>query len=347
MRLAAVTAALPSRRVSNADILEMVREHSAATLDGDIDEALKKIRFSLAYCGSEVRRWAAEGERPLDLLTRAGEEAMEQAGVSPDSIDVLIYTGIGRGFLEPGGAYHAAAALGTGRAQCFDVIDACMSWARGVQLVEGLFASGACRTAMIVNAEFNMHPGGPLFPGVFALPHPDAVSWSFPAYTVGEAATATILTADGGQPWSFAFSSRPDLADLCNIPIEGHEGYCLPSDRVARNGVGRFTSFGFDLHETARTEGVEVLKRLDPPREEIKAVFTHASAKRFWQEMADSVGLGEQIFHVFQETGNIVSASVPTAIATAVHEGRLQRGDRALGWVGSAGMSFSAFSFVY
>ncbi|GAB3109819.1 hypothetical protein GCM10027160_09320 [Streptomyces calidiresistens] len=272
---------------------------------------------------------------------------MERAGVTPEGVDVLIYTGIGRGFLEPGGAYHAAAALGTLRAQCFDVIDACMSWVRAVQLAEGLFASGACRTAMIVNAEFSLHSGGPVYPGVFALPDADAVSWSFPAYTVGEAATATVLTADGGRPWSFAFSSRPDLADLCNIPLEGHEGFCAPSEKVARNGVGRFTSFGFELHEAARSEAVEVLKRLDPPTDEIGAVFTHASARRFWQEMADSVGLGDRVFHVFQETGNIVSASVPTAIAGAVEEGRLRRGDRALGWVGSAGMSFSAFSFVY
>ncbi|GAB3109814.1 hypothetical protein GCM10027160_09310 [Streptomyces calidiresistens] len=56
MRLAAVAAALPSRRVSNADILEMVREHSAAVIEGDLDEAVKKVRFWLAYCGSENRR---------------------------------------------------------------------------------------------------------------------------------------------------------------------------------------------------------------------------------------------------------------------------------------------------
>ncbi|MFE2293849.1 3-oxoacyl-[acyl-carrier-protein] synthase III C-terminal domain-containing protein [Streptomyces sp. NPDC059452] len=347
MRIAAVSAALPSRRVTNDDILGLVREHSAAGFEGDMEDALRKISFWLAYSGSEARLWSTEQERPIDLLVRAAEQALDEAGMARESIDVVIYTGIGRGFLEPGGAYHAAAALGIERAQCFDVLDACMSWTRAVQLAEGLFASGACRTAMLVNAEFNMRPGGAVYPDVFTLRHADEITWSFPAYTLGEAASATILTAEGETPWSFEFSSRPDLAELCNIPMAGYADFSLPSEKVARNGVGRFTSFGFDLHEAARIEAMEVFKRLDAPADEVTAVFTHASSKRFWQEMADTVGLRDQIFHVFQDTGNIVSASVPTAIATAVGEGRLSRGDRAIGWVGSAGMSFSAFSFVY
>ncbi|MFI6729048.1 3-oxoacyl-ACP reductase [Streptomyces sp. R-74717] len=347
MRIAAVSAALPSRRVTNDDVLDLVREHSADVFEGDIEEALRKISFWLAYSGSDCRVWADDGERPIDLLARAAEEALDEAKVTRESIDVVIYTGIGRGFLEPGGSYHAAAALGIKRAQCFDVLDACMSWTRALQIVEGLFASGACRTAMVVNAEFNMRPTGPVYPGVFALPNADAITWSFPAFTLGEAASATILTADGHEPWSFEFSSRPDLADLCNIPLDGYADFSRPSEKTARNGVHRFTSFGFELHEAAQVEATEVFKRLDAPKEEATAVFTHASSKRFWQEMADGVGLGDKIFHVFQNTGNIVSASVPTAIATAVSEGRLKRGDRAIGWLGSAGMSFSAFSFVY
>ncbi|MEV3871798.1 3-oxoacyl-[acyl-carrier-protein] synthase III C-terminal domain-containing protein [Streptomyces sp. NPDC049906] len=347
MRIAAVSTALPSRRVTNDDVVDLVREHSEPHFEGDLDEALRRVNFWLSYSGSEERRWATEEERPLDLLVRAAERALDDSGLARESIDVVIYTGIGRGFLEPGGAYHAAAALGIKRAQCFDVLDACMSWTRALQIVEGLFASGACRTAMLVNAEFNMRPGGAVYPGVFTLGDIDAITWSFPAYTLGEAASATILTAEGSEPWSFAFSSRPDLAELCNIPMPGYADFSLPSEKVARNGVNRFTSFGFELHEAARVEAMEVLKQLDAPKEEATAVFTHASSKRFWQEMADGAGLGEQIFHVFHHTGNIVSASVPTGIATAVAEGRLNRGDRAIGWVGSAGMSFSAFSFVY
>ncbi|MFI7612718.1 3-oxoacyl-[acyl-carrier-protein] synthase III C-terminal domain-containing protein [Nonomuraea terrae] len=348
MRIAAVSAALPSRRVTNEDVVGLVREHSAPVFEGDLEDTLRKIEFWLAYSGSECRRWSEDHERPADLLVRAGEQALAEAGLARESVDIVIYTGVGRGFLEPGGAYHAAVALGLRRAQCFDILDACMSWTRALQLVDGLFRSGACRTALVVNAEFSLRPTGHVYPHVFALRNPEALTWTFPAFTLGEAATATVLTAEGAEPWTFAFASRPDLADLCNVPMADYADFCVtPSEKIAKNGVQRFTSYGFDLHEAGRDEVLEVFKRLDAPKDEAVAVFTHASSKRWWQDMADHVGLGERIHHVFQDTGNIVSASVPAAIASAVGGGRLRRGDRAIGWVGSAGMSFSAFSFVY
>jgi 3-oxoacyl-[acyl-carrier-protein] synthase III len=42
----------------------------------------------------------------------------------------------------------------------------------------------------------------------------------------------------------------------------------------------------------------------------------------------------------------VVSASVPAGIALAKEKGEIQRGDRLVTWVGSAGMSFSVCSFL-
>jgi acyl-CoA:acyl-CoA alkyltransferase len=346
MRIAGVATALPSRKVDNSDVLELVREHSAAGFQGDLGAALRQVEFWLAYSGSRSRRWTAAGERPIELLAEAADSALRSAELRRDQIDVLVYTGVCRGFLEPGSAHHAAAAIGLPRAQCFDVLEACMSWTRATQLVQALFTTGACRTAMIVNAEFNAREGGPVNPGAFALPHTDALTWTFPALTIGEAATATVLTADDGEPWRFAFRSRPDLAELCNIPLPWYADLCLPSDRVAPNGPLRFASYGFEMHEHARAETLRVLEQLGPPADPA-ALFTHTSSSRWWGDLADEVGLGEQLRGVFGETGNVVSASIPAALSSTLDQGRLARGDRAVGWVGSAGMSFCAFTFTY
>src|SRR5690606_20547141 len=98
--------------------------------------------------------------------------------------------------------------------------------------------------------------------------------------------------------------------------------------------------------EQGAAEGFAVFDRLAPRIEDVTALFTHASSQRHWQGMADKGGLGHAVHHVFARTGNIVSASVPAAIASAVEQDVLRQGDRAVGWVGSAGMSFAAFSFV-
>ncbi|MBL1078837.1 3-oxoacyl-ACP reductase [Nocardia sp. 2] len=346
MRLKSAVAGLPSRTVTNADITALIAEHSAAGFTGDLDDALRKVEYYLKFAGSDSRRWLDAGERPIDLLRTATNKALAQAEVRPQDVDLLIYTGIGRGFIEPGGAYHTAAAIGLDNAHCFDILDACMSWTRAVQVTESLFRSGQYRTALIVNAEFNLRSGGVVFPHLFRIPELAALESIFPAYTLGEAATATVLTAEEHEPWEFRFASRPDLAPLCNVTIEGYEGFCDPSDKLAANGVGYFTSYGFEMHEHA-DDGFAVFERLDPPVDEVKALFTHASSKRYWQGMADKVGLGSAIHHVFDRTGNVVSASVPTAIASALEQDLVRPGDRAVGWVGSAGMSFGAFTFVF
>ncbi len=347
MRIGSIQASFPSRIVTNDDILEMVAEHSESSLGSELEEALKQIRFYLRYSGSNTRNWLAHGERPIDFVIDAVERALVDANVKPSQIDVVIYVGIGRGFLEPGGAYHVAGALGLSHAHCFDVIDACMSWTRAMQLVQSLLCGADYRRALIVNAEFNMYKGGAIFPAVFKLPSIEAVQWTFPSFTLGEAATATIVEVDHTHNWKFEYTSRPDLADLCNIPIHGHEGYSIGSDRIARNGVGRFTSFGFNLHEEGNPEIINVYHRLDVPKADIAAVYTHASSQREWSKMADEVGIGDRVWHIYSKTGNVVSASVPAAMASSIQAGKVKRGDRLMGWVGSAGMSFCAYSFIY
>ncbi|MFI9505226.1 3-oxoacyl-[acyl-carrier-protein] synthase III C-terminal domain-containing protein [Nocardia sp. NPDC052566] len=346
MKIRSVVAGLPSRVVTNADIIDLIAAHSSGYFEGDLDAALRKVDYYLRYAGSDERRWLDAGERPIDLLRTAANSALAQADMVADEIDLLIYTGIGRGFIEPGGAYHSAAAIGLRNAHCFDIIDACMSWTRAVQVTESLFRTGQFSNAMIVNAEFGLRDGGAVFPHLLRLPHLEALESTFPAYTLGEAATATVLTAQDNAPWEFRFASRPDLAPLCNVTMDGYEGFCDPSDKLAKNGVGIFTSYGFEMHEAGAGEALAVFERLDPPIEEVAALFTHASSKRYWQGMADKVGLGSAIHHVYDKTGNVVSASVPAAIASAMAEGRLRDGDRAACWVGSAGMSFGAFTFV-
>ena len=45
---------------------------------------------------------------------------------------------------------------------------------------------------------------------------------TFPMYTIGEATTATVLVPSDDE-WTFEFRAKPELADLCTIPIEGFE----------------------------------------------------------------------------------------------------------------------------
>ena len=55
MRIDAVKVAFPSRKLTNKDVVALVRQHSKATFEGDLDPALKKIGRLLDYSGAKER----------------------------------------------------------------------------------------------------------------------------------------------------------------------------------------------------------------------------------------------------------------------------------------------------
>lgn len=358
MRIAGIAARFPSRVVSNEDILEMIAAASKDSLRGDFSasKALQRVRHMLRYSGSKYRRWSRPGETPIQLLAEAISKALAEGGCGPGDIDLLVYTGVGGGFSEPGNSYMVAHALGMKHTQCFDIRDACNSWSRALQLIDHTFrADRSLSRALVVNAEFNMYSGGPGVPELFRLQHADQIDSRFPAYTIGEAATATLLVKDPEREWEFHFTSRTDLADLCVIPEGNYKGYCvlglegqhdISGMRIGCNGAYRFTSFGSELSAHGTAAAVDVFRRLSIAQDSIRKVFPHASSKRDWDHGADIVGVKHLMFHIYPEYGNLVSASVPAAIALAKERGEVRPGDRLVAWVGSAGMSFSVCSFL-
>ncbi|HVG01505.1 MAG TPA: 3-oxoacyl-[acyl-carrier-protein] synthase III C-terminal domain-containing protein [Nitrospira sp.] len=345
MKLAGIKAIIPSRTIDNQMIKSMVTDQSADILNGHLRATMNRIDFYLTYSNANKRQWLADGESPFDLLERAVEGALAQASAKRSEVELIIYTGVDRGFLEPAMAYMVGAALGMPAAHCFDIVDACMSWTRAAFIASNLLKSGQYKNALIVNCECNMRYGGRLNPGCFRLRGADEVEWNFPAYTVGEAATATFFVEDNSRPWEFHFLSDANFSDLCSLPLDGFDRYCKPGPRLGRNGPNQLTSFGSDLFRAGRGLGVEVFNRLSTPHDEIKAIFPHAASKRLWWDMGEEIGVAEKIHFIYPDYGNLVSASVPTAIAEAWNQGTIRESDTLAGWVGSAGISFASFSF--
>jgi 3-oxoacyl-[acyl-carrier-protein] synthase III len=346
MLIESVKAVFPSRKVTNDDVLELVRRHSEATFQGDLAKALDRIESYLRHSGSETRFWLADGERPITLILKAAEDALADAGCRREDIGLLVYVGVDRGFQEPGNSHFVADALGMRGIHCFDLLDGCMSWSRALQLIYALFRAGTYKRAMVVNGEFSQtRKGGIGYPKGYSLQNMDEIEWSWPGATVGEAATATILSHQPDRTWEFCFSCRNDLAALCYIPMEGYEGYCIGP--IEGSGPGRFTSFGKEMHKQGASDGINVLKRLAVPIQEVRQIFPHASSKKAWHDAARSLGVENRLYHIYPRYGNVVSASVPAGMALAIAEGKAKRGDTVIGWVGSSGMSFAAYSFIY
>lgn len=347
MKIEAVRVRFPGRTVTNDDVLSLIRWHSSHKFRGDLARTLKLIERLLEGSGALTRQWLAPGEQPIELIKQAVADAVAAAACALSDVDLLIYVGVGKGFVEPGQSYMLAHALKMERVECFDVLDACMSWTRAMHIADGLLKTERYRRILIVNGEFNMREDGAGFPQNFGLSTVEELEWTLPSYTIGEAATATLVSPDPERPWKWAFASAPTLGDLCTIPLPGFERYCDANPRIGRNGPLRFTSYGAELHRHGGILARKLWAESMGQERGIQRVFTHSSSKTEWARGGADMGIADKVFDIYERYGNVVSAAVPAGIALASHEGLVQRGDKLAGWVASAGMSCAAFSFHF
>lgn len=347
MRIAGIAATLPSRVVTNQDVLELIEHHSKDTFNGDLPRTLRTIGRLLEKSGFKKRHWLAEGEHPIELMKATFDRALQQAGIDKEEIDLLIYTGVARGFVEPANSCFVAHSLGL-RCRNFDVLDACMGWITSMDIVNDKMKAGSVKKAAIVNMEFNVVDGGHIFPKNFMLNNALELAYKFPSFTVGEATTVTVLSDEDPGNFNFSFISRPDLSDLCTISLPGWESFCEPTQVMhPTGGLYQFNSQGSALHEAAATEAVNLLTDKDPIRNQTDLVFSHTSSPTQWSYYGEAVGITQKMYGISDETGNIASASIPTGISRSLQQRILKEGAGCLGWQGSAGMAFAAMEFKF
>jgi 3-oxoacyl-[acyl-carrier-protein] synthase III len=101
------------------------------------------------------------------------------------------------------------------------------------------------------------------------------------------------------------------------------------------------------MFAAATAEVSALFQKLSVPVADIDVIIPHAAARKVWDDGAECLGVRDRLWHVYPRCGNLASASIPAGIALAIGEGRIQRGDRVVNCVASAGMSYSVSSFVF
>lgn len=236
--------------------------------------------------------------------------------------------------------------LGLDTAECFDIKEACDGAMKSMKIAQMILATGQHECIMVVNAEFSNIPGYAIRPKLYELSSDRDLDHRFPAYTIGEAATAVILTSDG-DPWKFTTVTRNDLVDLCTVTPPWQHEKINGFDRIGPDGAGWFTSWASTLSGAGIPLAVETFKQSGIEPADAEILFTHCSSKSDWSNIAKMIGLHNSLFDIYSDHGNVVSAGVPAAMATAESNGRLKRGRKIAVLVASAGMTFTATSFTY
>ena len=141
-------------KISNDDVKARV----AACFTGDEAQwPLIELGMELIFGASQ----SANRHKDQDPDARHAERAaavawdcLETHGLTPEEVDLVLYAGIGRDYLEPATAMEVAARLGIERAQGMDVLSACAGQLMAVMTACALMrADEGIRAGLVCSAK--------------------------------------------------------------------------------------------------------------------------------------------------------------------------------------------------
>src|SRR5436190_11207919 len=103
--------------------------------------------------GIKERRIAAKDEYTSDMATKAALRAIEQAGISPKEIDLILLATATPDMLFPATACLVQTRIGAPNAACLDVSAACAGFLFALEIAQQFITSHTYETVLVIGAE--------------------------------------------------------------------------------------------------------------------------------------------------------------------------------------------------
>lgn len=317
---------LPERRVGNEEIARQL---------GVSPDYIERA------AGVRERRYATT-ETSVNMAVAAARMALTASQMDIGELDLIVGASTGPQQAIPCTAALTQRELGApeGRSACFDVNATCLSFPVALHAVGGLIASGAYRTALIFSSEKASCFINPRQPESYVL--------------FGDAAAAAIVTRSGKNEPGAIHHARFETYSSGAQATQVLGGGTLhpPDDPTTTPEMNQFSMNGRAVFRQAGQLIAPFLDRFFEEtgwtRESVRTVIPHQASGHAVNLLTTRLGFtDEQVYLNLRDRGNCVAASTPLALAEAVHEGRVARGDRVLLVGTGAGLTLGALALTY
>jgi 3-oxoacyl-[acyl-carrier-protein] synthase-3 len=292
---------LPPRRLSNADMVDLLARRGVETTDDWIVERT----------GIRARHFAADDVNCSDLALQACEQAMQAAGRSAQDIDLIIVATSTPDMVFPSTACILQHRLGANGCAAFDLQAVCSGFVYALTVADAMVRSGSARCALVVGSE--------IFSRI--LDFDDRTT----CVLFGDGAGAVVLEASD-VPGILATDLHADgrhVGLLCT-PGTVAGGHVLGSPLLKMDGPAVFKLAVNVLESAARA----VLEKAGRSESDLDWLVPHQANIRIMQGTARKLKMPlDKLISTVDEHGNTSAASVPLALDVAVRSGRIKPGD--------------------
>ncbi|PLC12550.1 3-oxoacyl-ACP synthase [Kocuria flava] len=271
--------------------------------------------------GVKERREWAPGRHFTDGAVEAGQAALEQAGVRPEQVGLLINASVTRDGYEPAVSVSVHHRLGLpSSALNFDVTNACLGFVNGLTIAATMIDAGAIDYAVVVAGEDPRPWHRETYerlqaPGVTRA---DVVR-EFATLTLGCGAAAAVVGPADRHPEGHrvAGSVTRSATEHHGLCIGGFDGMFTDATGLLKHGVGLLEQAWNDAH----ADGWDW--------QEMDRYIGHQVSMSHTNKLFADVGIDPDRFPVtFPFWGNVAAAALPMTLALEAES--LGAGDRLL-----------------
>jgi 3-oxoacyl-[acyl-carrier-protein] synthase-3 len=282
--------------------------------------------------GIKERRLVSSHEAASDLAINAAKEALKDARVKPQGLDLIIVATVTPDMQFPSTACFVQAALGAKDAVCFDISAACAGFVYAIIVAQQFIAQGTYKNALVVGTEVLS----------------SITDWQDRSTCVlfGDGAGAAVLSeVKFAGILSTYLGGDGSMADLLMLPGGGSRNPATHKTIDKRLHYMKMQGNKlFKLAVKIMADAAQiVLKKAGLKCKDIDLVIPHQANVRIIMAMAKRLGLlQDKVYLNIEKYGNMSSASTATALCEAVRLGKIKKGDIVLLDAFGAGLVWGA-----
>jgi len=287
---------LPEKILTNDDLAQFV----------DTDDGWIKQRTGIAQ-----RHIVAEGELTSDLAYHAAVNALQNADMTADDIDVIVLATTTPDDTFPATAAQVQNRLGAFNAFAFDVQAVCAGFVYALTVAESLLLANKGSRALVIGAE------------------------SFSKLLDWEDRTTCVLFGDGAGAVILEASDNAHNYGILSSALytDGrHRDILFVDGGPSKTGsVGHVRMKGQDVFrhavEKLASSMYAVIEQAGVSETEIDWLIPHQANLRIIDGMQKKLGLpADRVVRTVSEHANTSAASIPLALNQAVSDGRVKSG---------------------
>ena len=312
-----IAAHTPERVLTNSEIAEMVETS---------DE------WIIERTGIRERRVAAPEEALSDISLPAAQAALEQAGLAPSAVDLIVVATVTPDMFFPSTGAILADRLGAKDAAAYDLSAGCTGFVYAVVQAHGMVAAGLADNALVI--------GGDVLSKI--------VDWTDRSTCVlfGDGAGAVVLerVSEGGF-LGFELGADGSGGPQLYIPAGGSRAPATAETVAGRQHFAKMN--GREVFKFATRVLVDsaekVLGECGVAVEDVDVYVPHQANVRIIDYARRKLGIPEErtVINV-DRYGNTSSGSIPLALAEARGDGRLAPGEMVLMTGMGAGLTWGS-----